>query len=135
MNKWCIRVTSCRSGVSICVFVFISFTLPTCFNASQSSAKIVLYAAIYLVEIIINTFYPIDVTKVLCELELTIERVKVSTTPDGKVMDLFFVTDTRFVTLDIISLSIMVHHFCLPFLFLVYLLPKFHSRLIASVHL
>ncbi|KAL6585410.1 hypothetical protein OROMI_002054 [Orobanche minor] len=36
-----------------------------------------------------------DVTKVLCELELTIERVKVSTTPDGKVMDLFFLTDTR----------------------------------------
>lgn len=36
-----------------------------------------------------------DVTKVLCELELTIERVKVSTTPDGRVMDLFFVTDTR----------------------------------------
>ncbi|KAK6126245.1 hypothetical protein DH2020_040017 [Rehmannia glutinosa] len=35
-----------------------------------------------------------DVTKVLCELELTIERVKVSTTPDGKVMDLFFITDT-----------------------------------------
>ncbi|KAK6147062.1 hypothetical protein DH2020_017974 [Rehmannia glutinosa] len=37
-----------------------------------------------------------DVTKVLCELELTIKRVKVSTTPDGKVMDLFFITDTRF---------------------------------------
>ncbi|XP_051130345.1 ACT domain-containing protein ACR10 [Andrographis paniculata] len=36
-----------------------------------------------------------DVTEVLCELELTIERVKVSTTPDGKVVDLFFVTDTR----------------------------------------
>ncbi|KAK9158606.1 hypothetical protein Scep_005180 [Stephania cephalantha] len=36
-----------------------------------------------------------DVTGVLCELELTIKRVKVSTTPDGKVMDLFFVTDTR----------------------------------------
>ncbi|KAK9127531.1 hypothetical protein Syun_016328 [Stephania yunnanensis] len=36
-----------------------------------------------------------DVTEVLCELELTIKRVKVSTTPDGKVMDLFFVTDTR----------------------------------------
>ncbi|KAK6140194.1 hypothetical protein DH2020_026078 [Rehmannia glutinosa] len=32
---------------------------------------------------------------VLCELELTIKRVKVSTTPDGKVMDLFFITDTR----------------------------------------
>ncbi|KAM7464201.1 hypothetical protein LguiA_032322 [Lonicera macranthoides] len=36
-----------------------------------------------------------DVTKVLCELELTIKRVKVSTTPDGRVMDLFFLTDTR----------------------------------------
>ncbi|KAI4384390.1 hypothetical protein MLD38_002555 [Melastoma candidum] len=36
-----------------------------------------------------------DVTKVLCELELTIRRVKVSTTPDGRVMDLFFVTDSR----------------------------------------
>nr|XP_043612114.1 ACT domain-containing protein ACR10-like [Erigeron canadensis] len=36
-----------------------------------------------------------DVTHLLCELELVIQRVKVSTTPDGTVMDLFFVTDTR----------------------------------------
>ncbi|XP_022982961.1 ACT domain-containing protein ACR10-like [Cucurbita maxima] len=36
-----------------------------------------------------------DVTSVLCELELLIEKVKVSTTPDGKVMDLFFIIDTR----------------------------------------
>lgn len=36
-----------------------------------------------------------DVTKVLCELELTIKKVKVSTTPDGRVMDLFFITDMR----------------------------------------
>ncbi|KAG8648585.1 ACT domain-containing protein ACR10 isoform X2 [Manihot esculenta] len=36
-----------------------------------------------------------DVTEVLCELELTIKKVKVSTTPDGRVIDLFFVTDTR----------------------------------------
>ncbi|XP_004494076.1 ACT domain-containing protein ACR10-like [Cicer arietinum] len=36
-----------------------------------------------------------DVTTVLCELELTIKKVKVSTTPDGKVVDLFFITDTR----------------------------------------
>ncbi|PNY01447.1 amino acid binding protein [Trifolium pratense] len=35
------------------------------------------------------------VTEVLCELELTIKKVKVSTTPDGKVLDLFFITDTR----------------------------------------
>ncbi|KAA8534234.1 hypothetical protein F0562_031751 [Nyssa sinensis] len=34
-----------------------------------------------------------DVTKVLCELELTIQRVKVMTTPDGRVLDLFFITD------------------------------------------
>ncbi|GAU27222.1 hypothetical protein TSUD_108130 [Trifolium subterraneum] len=34
-----------------------------------------------------------DVTKVLSELELTIQRVKVTTTPDGKVLDLFFITD------------------------------------------
>ncbi|KAI3957335.1 hypothetical protein MKW98_003056 [Papaver atlanticum] len=36
-----------------------------------------------------------DVTEVLCELELIIWSVKVSTTPDDKVMDLFFITDTR----------------------------------------
>ncbi|KAJ7975016.1 ACT domain containing protein [Quillaja saponaria] len=36
-----------------------------------------------------------DLTEVLCELELTIKRVKVYTTPDGRVMDLLFVTDTR----------------------------------------
>ncbi|KAK9998560.1 hypothetical protein SO802_018163 [Lithocarpus litseifolius] len=30
---------------------------------------------------------------VLCELELTIQRVKVMTTPDGSVLDLFFITD------------------------------------------
>ncbi|XP_071908305.1 ACT domain-containing protein ACR10 isoform X1 [Coffea arabica] len=36
-----------------------------------------------------------DVTEVLCELELVIKKVKVSTTPEGKVMDLFFITDTR----------------------------------------
>ncbi|XP_031103670.1 ACT domain-containing protein ACR10 [Ipomoea triloba] len=36
-----------------------------------------------------------DVTAVLYELELIIEKVKISTTPDGKVMDLFFITDTR----------------------------------------
>lgn len=34
-----------------------------------------------------------DVTHILCELELSIERVKVTTTPDGRVLDLFFITD------------------------------------------
>ena len=39
--------------------------------------------------------FPLDVTQVLCELELTIQRVKVTTTPDGSVLDLFFITDHR----------------------------------------
>lgn len=34
-----------------------------------------------------------DVTKVLCELELAIQTVKVTTTPDEKVLDMFFITD------------------------------------------
>lgn len=34
-----------------------------------------------------------DITKVLCELELTIQRVKVMPTPDRRVLDLFFITD------------------------------------------
>ncbi|KAL4556863.1 hypothetical protein LXL04_035028 [Taraxacum kok-saghyz] len=34
-----------------------------------------------------------DVTEVLCELELTIQSLKVMTNPDGKVLDLFFITD------------------------------------------
>lgn len=52
----------------------------------------------------IFTFYLKDVTEVLCELELTIRRVKVSTAPDGRVMDLLFVTDTRFVVHDFLNL-------------------------------
>ena len=39
-----------------------------------------------------------DVTRVLCEMELTFRRVKVSTMPDGKVMDIFFITDARFIS-------------------------------------
>ncbi|KAM0953569.1 putative [Protein-PII] uridylyltransferase [Dioscorea sansibarensis] len=34
-----------------------------------------------------------DVTQVLSDLDLLIHRVKVSTTPDGRVIDLFFITD------------------------------------------
>ena len=40
-----------------------------------------------------SLFSSLDVTRVLCELELMIQRVKVTTTPDGRVMDLFFITD------------------------------------------
>ncbi|KAL9272387.1 ACT domain-containing protein [Drosera capensis] len=71
---------------------------PSCFsasgisyyNAEQQGAK---PPAVFLLKFCC-TDRP-DVTKSLCELELTIKRVKVSTTPDGRVVDLFFVTDTR----------------------------------------
>ena len=41
----------------------------------------------------IAVLFLLDVTRVLSELELTIERVKVMTNPDGRVLDLFFITD------------------------------------------
>ncbi|KAJ6432916.1 hypothetical protein OIU84_020035 [Salix udensis] len=44
-----------------------------------------------------------DVTEVLWELELTIKRVKVSTAPDGRVLDLFFITDNSVIFLIICS--------------------------------
>ncbi|RYR03563.1 hypothetical protein Ahy_B06g082599 isoform A [Arachis hypogaea] len=51
-----------------------------------------------------------DVTEVLCELELTIKKVKVSTTPDGKVMDLFFITDTRFyISFQLVLASLLLN--------------------------
>lgn len=50
-----------------------------------------------------------DVTRVLCELELIIRRVKVSTTPDGKVMDLFFITDTRFISSFVFNFNCVDH--------------------------
>ncbi|XP_062014731.1 ACT domain-containing protein ACR9-like, partial [Rosa rugosa] len=34
-----------------------------------------------------------DVTEILSDLELSIQRVKVTTTPDDRVLDLFFITD------------------------------------------
>lgn len=40
-----------------------------------------------------------DVTQVICRLELTIQRVKVTTTPDDHVLDLFFITDNMWVIL------------------------------------
>ncbi|KAJ6322798.1 hypothetical protein OIU77_012610 [Salix suchowensis] len=36
-----------------------------------------------------------DITEVLTELEFTIQKLKVMTTPDEKVVDLFFITDGR----------------------------------------
>lgn len=43
------------------------------------------------------TLFLLDVTKILSELELSIQSVKVTTTPDDRVLDLFFVTDNMWV--------------------------------------
>lgn len=45
-----------------------------------------------LISCFLNSFV-VDVTKILSELELAIQRVKVTTTPDDRVLDLFFITD------------------------------------------
>lgn len=37
-----------------------------------------------------------DVAQKLWELEFTIHKVKISTSPDGKAVNLFFVTDNRY---------------------------------------
>ncbi|KAL6128255.1 hypothetical protein ACLB2K_071611 [Fragaria x ananassa] len=49
-----------------------------------------------------------DVTKVLCELEILIQRVKVMPTPDGRVLDLFFITDC----LDLLHTQERRDHIC-----------------------
>ena len=60
------------------------------FNSSSVLWLFYLCASVVLKQLYI---YILDVTQVLCELELTIQRVKVMTTPDGRVLDLFFITD------------------------------------------
>ncbi|XP_050291028.1 ACT domain-containing protein ACR9-like isoform X4 [Quercus robur] len=74
--------------VSVCPSCIVSFYLDQSSTHSTSSV-------VYLLK-----FFSLhrkgllhDVTQVLCELELTIQRVKVMTTPDGRVLDLFFITD------------------------------------------
>ena len=51
-----------------------------------------------LISCFLNSFV-LDVTKILSELELAIQRVKVTTTPDDRVLDLFFITDNMWVLL------------------------------------
>lgn len=102
-------LTHCYALASILLF-FSSLEL---FDISGRKPKWRLFEDVFLRLIV---FYP-DVTSVLCELELIIKRVKVSTTPDGKVMDLFFVTDTRFYSLSMsknqceLRKVIVVYHF------------------------
>ncbi|CAN1230954.1 ACT domain-containing protein ACR9 [Linum grandiflorum] len=68
----------------------ISFVLPNYLLMHSNSSS-----PVYLL-----TFFSLDrkgllhdVTQVLSELELAIQSVKVTTTPDGRVLDLFFITD------------------------------------------
>ena len=64
------------------------------FNSSSVLWLFYLCVSVVLMQLYIYIYiYILDVTQVLCELELTIQRVKVMTTPDGRVLDLFFITD------------------------------------------
>lgn len=74
--------------ISVCPSYSVSFYL----NQSSSRAK---PPQVYLLKFCSLDRKGLlhDVTQVLCELELTIQRVKVTTTPDGRVLDLFFITD------------------------------------------
>ena len=42
-----------------------------------------------------DTFFGVlvDINEILCNLELIIQRVKVMPTPDGRALDMFFITD------------------------------------------
>ncbi|XP_044505960.1 ACT domain-containing protein ACR9-like isoform X3 [Mangifera indica] len=76
--------------LSICPSCSLSFYLPQQSTCASSSP-------VYLLRFFCLDRKGLlhDVTQVLCELELTIQRVKVMTTPDGKVLDLFFITDNK----------------------------------------
>lgn len=39
----------------------------------------------------------LDINEILCNLELIIQRVKAMPTPDGRVLDMFFITDGMWV--------------------------------------
>ena len=72
----------------VMAILFNSSSVLWLFYLCVSVVLMQLYLYIY-----IYIFFFLDVTQVLCELELTIQRVKVMTTPDGRVLDLFFITD------------------------------------------
>ncbi|KAJ0046181.1 hypothetical protein Pint_06256 [Pistacia integerrima] len=102
-GRWCYIVlwvepnsSSCRVDweslknrlLSVCPSCLVSyyFTQPSS-NSSQPSLYLLKYCSVDRKGLLH------DVTKTLCELEFTIQRVKVMTTPDGRVLDLFFITD------------------------------------------
>eukprot|EP00897_Mesotaenium_endlicherianum_P002188 jgi/Mesen1/1998/ME000147S01104 len=55
---------------------------------------------VYLVQVCSSDRFGLlnDVTQVLWEAEVTIQRVNASTSPDGRAVDLFFITDNRITT-------------------------------------
>lgn len=78
-------VSTCLFQKTTAMYVIWSFY---CIFVSVTNYMLLVFVAIFL-----------DVTRVLCELELTIHKVKVTTTPDGRVLDLFYITDNMWVYL------------------------------------
>lgn len=86
------------------VFCFQFFPSSNLLSVLCCTSFVYVYLFIFEIRGVLSDDYEMaDVTEVLCELELTIRRVKVSTTPDGTVMDLFLITDTRFLFFPISS--------------------------------
>ncbi|KAL5710936.1 ACT domain-containing protein acr9 [Ranunculus cassubicifolius] len=81
--------------MSVCPSCLIPFYIHPQSTSSTRSSPYSSSSSVYLLKIVgldrKGLLY--DVTKVLSDLEHTIQRVKVMTTPDDKVMDLFFITD------------------------------------------
>ncbi|XP_078429081.1 ACT domain-containing protein [Wolffia australiana] len=72
--------------------------LSVCPSSSLSfyfSSRVAAAPRVYLLKVLCSDRKGLlnDVTRVLGEIELIIQRVKVSTTPDGRVVDFFFITD------------------------------------------
>jgi hypothetical protein len=41
-------------------------------------------------------FHDKDIARALWELQITIQKLKATTTPDGKALNIYYLTDTRF---------------------------------------
>ncbi|CAM8978393.1 unnamed protein product [Rhodiola kirilowii] len=74
--------------VAVCPSLLFSY----CFDKQSSDS---LPSSLYLLNVFCLDRKGLlhDVTEVLCKLELIIQKVKVMTMPDGRVLDLFFITD------------------------------------------
>ncbi|KAL6200140.1 hypothetical protein ACLB2K_029922 [Fragaria x ananassa] len=82
--KWSNLEKQLLSVCPSCSVPYYFYPQPTCSSP-----------AVYLLKFLCSDRYGLlhDVTEILSDLELAIQMVKVTTTPDDRVLDLFFITD------------------------------------------